>query len=58
MRYEMIGSQEIRLPDGRSVAPGAGVFDAELSEATEQFLIGIGAVRRRPGKKVSNGDLG
>ena len=42
-RYRMIGTQQIKLPDGRCVDPGCGEFRADLG-AQEDFLLRVGAI--------------
>lgn len=44
--YEMIGSQELRLPD-QSILPGSGEFSAVIDPAHEDFLVRAGVIRRK-----------
>lgn len=44
--YEMIGTQPIQIPGG-VISQGSGEFTAELPKETEDFLIVIGAIRRK-----------
>jgi hypothetical protein len=42
--YSMQGVQALRLEDGRSIAPGSGEFEADISPSQEAIYLKSGAL--------------